>query len=214
MDGLRAEIVVDSPGSCPVAAASATADAQITDIDWSDPNAEDRTVTEELRLTEDAAVGEEFELVFEYADERVYRFERSADKGCVCERLTALGCPIADVTAEDGRLIVTLHLESSQELKAVIGELQSAFSGVHLRSVSHTGVPDATETDLVSVDRSVLTDRQREVLTTAERMGFFSYPREANAAEVAAALDISDSTFIEHLTTAQAKLLDEVSIEG
>ncbi|MDY6817058.1 MAG: helix-turn-helix domain-containing protein [Halobacteriales archaeon] len=214
MEGLRAEIVVDSPGSCPVAAASATTDASITGVDWSERTADDHSVTEEIRLTDDVAIGDGFELVFEYDDERIYRFEREAGTGCVCERIAALDCPIADVTAEDGSLTVTLHLESPEELKAVITELQSAFSGVHLRSVSHTGAGDRTAADLVSVDRSVLTDRQREVLETADRMGFFSYPREANASEVAGALGISDSTFIEHLTTAQAKLLDEILVKA
>jgi hypothetical protein len=41
-------------------------------------------------------------------------------------------------------------------------------------------------------------------------MGYFEHPRTANAGEVADELDISRSTFAEHLAAAQSKLLDAV----
>ncbi|WP_436926694.1 helix-turn-helix domain-containing protein [Halosimplex amylolyticum] len=52
-----------------------------------------------------------------------------------------------------------------------------------------------------------LTDRQREVLVTAYRSGYFQRPRERTGAEVAAQLGISPSTFSQHLRAAQRKLL-------
>ena len=44
---------------------------------------------------------------------------------------------------------------------------------------------------------------------TAYRMGYFERPRDANARAVAEALDISPSTFAEHLAAARRKLLEE-----
>jgi hypothetical protein len=44
----------------------------------------------------------------------------------------------------------------------------------------------------------------------AHRMGYFDYPRQSNASEVADALGVAPSTFTEHLTAAQSKLLDAV----
>lgn len=52
-----------------------------------------------------------------------------------------------------------------------------------------------------------LTDRQTEVLVTAYRVGYFERPRETTGAQVAADLDISPSTFSQHLRAAQRKLL-------
>ncbi|WP_455429089.1 helix-turn-helix domain-containing protein [Haloarcula regularis] len=60
------------------------------------------------------------------------------------------------------------------------------------------------------VDRGQLTDRQREVLETAVEMGYFEYPKGANAGEVAEALDITVSTFAEHLAAAETKLLGSI----
>ena len=63
---------------------------------------------------------------------------------------------------------------------------------------------------LVPVDVGRLTDRQREVLETAYGMGYFEYPRGANASEVAGELGIEPSTLAEHLAAAQSKLLAEL----
>ena len=50
----------------------------------------------------------------------------------------------------------------------------------------------------------------REVLETAHEMGYFEYPKRANAGDVAEAVGISRSTFSEHLGAAQTKLLDAI----
>jgi predicted DNA binding protein len=53
-----------------------------------------------------------------------------------------------------------------------------------------------------------LSTRQREVLELAQEMNYYSWPREVTAGDLAAELDISDSTALEHLRKAEAKLLD------
>ncbi len=60
------------------------------------------------------------------------------------------------------------------------------------------------------MDRGRLTARQREVLETAFEMGYFERPRRANATEVAAELGIGPSTFREHVSAAETKLLEDV----
>ncbi|MFW6045452.1 MAG: helix-turn-helix domain-containing protein [Natronomonas sp.] len=77
--------------------------------------------------------------------------------------------------------------------------------GVRIRHLGQS-VADSRP-DTVAIDRGRLTDRQREVLRTAYDMGYFSYPRGANATEIADILDIATSTFLEHVSSAQAKLL-------
>jgi hypothetical protein len=73
-----------------------------------------------------------------------------------------------------------------------------------------SGAAAADSADPTLVDRERLTDRQREVLETAYRMGYFEYPRSANATEVAEELGIGLSTLAEHLAAAQEKLLAEL----
>ena len=52
-----------------------------------------------------------------------------------------------------------------------------------------------------------LSERQREVFDLARRRNYYTWPREITATELAAELDISKTTLLEHLRTAEAKLL-------
>jgi hypothetical protein len=58
-----------------------------------------------------------------------------------------------------------------------------------------------------SVEESLLTDRQREVLLAAADAGYYSVPREATLTEVAASLGISKATGSEVLHRAEAAIV-------
>ena len=55
-----------------------------------------------------------------------------------------------------------------------------------------------------------LTDRQREVISTAHTLGFYEVPREASTEEVAEDLNLDPSTVAEHLQRAERNLLGEL----
>lgn len=55
---------------------------------------------------------------------------------------------------------------------------------------------------------SRLSRRQREVFQLARRRGYYSHPKAATAADLAAELDVTTSTVHEHLHKAEQKLLD------
>lgn len=56
-----------------------------------------------------------------------------------------------------------------------------------------------------------LSERQREVFELAQRRGYYSWPRETSASELADEIDISKTTLLEHLRKAEVKLLNSVS---
>jgi predicted DNA binding protein len=58
--------------------------------------------------------------------------------------------------------------------------------------------------------QTVLTDRQREVVATATELGYYDVPRDATVADVAAELDITDSTVSTHLRKAESAVMGEV----
>ncbi|WP_251344277.1 helix-turn-helix domain-containing protein [Haloplanus halophilus] len=63
-------------------------------------------------------------------------------------------------------------------------------------------------TDGSTVDPPTLSDRQREVFELARLRGYYEWPREVSAAELAAELGLAKATVLEHLRKAEAKLLD------
>jgi hypothetical protein len=211
--GIRVELSVDSPGACPVASVSDEAGAAVTDIARSSPD-ENGQVIEEFTATNtgEATIEarEDMEKVFAAGDGARYQFTRSRTD-CVCETVETFDCPVAEMRAENGQLYMTFHAPDVDRVRAIVTRLKELYDGVSLRSMRRNG--DVDPVDSILVDRSQLTDRQQEVLETAVEMGYFEYPKGANAGDVATELDISVSTFAEHLAAAQTKLLDSIIAE-
>lgn len=213
MTGVRAEVAVEGPSNCPVAALSTESEEPVTDVTWSRAG---ETFTEEFRVDSDVAAESTAALadadpVLEVGDEQVYQFQREAgpDTACACEVVESLGHPLADVRVEGGALVLTLHLPGVERLQEVVSDLERVADDVSVRYLVHATADGEGGADRTVVDRGRLTERQREVLATAYEMGYFEYPREANATEVSEALDIGLSAFAEHLASAQGKLLTE-----
>lgn len=208
-EGVRAELRVDAPERCPLAGVSADGPS-ITGLSWTGSG---ETVTEEFRTQASVQPDSlpEVESVFDIGDERVFRFERRTDRKCACQAVEELGYPVSDVFVREGSLLLTLHLSDLAELRAVVKRLQSLADGVQVSCLVH-GRTDSEEPDHNPsvVDMGRLTDRQTEVVETAYDMGYFEHPRSANATDVADELDITPSTFTQHLAAAQSKLLGEL----
>lgn len=207
MVGIRAELRVTAPDMCPIAEVSRTSGSDVTSVSRSTTPGVSGQLTEEFVLAGDTPRGIDAEPVFSYGSRQVYRFRHEAGWGCPCELVESFDCPVVGVHARDGDLCLDFHVESIERLRSIVTGLRERYP-VHVQRLVSSD--DSTDDDLVFVDRSELTDRQREVLTTAHEMGYFEHPKHANAGEVAAALGITTSTFTEHLSAAQRKLLRSI----
>ncbi len=202
--GVRARLAVHDPPSCAIAE---TLPDGASAIDARRAEQGDTTV-EQFRSSRDLAA----EPIFEADGEYVYQLPVDPDPTCPCRLIESLGYPVADVAVTAQRLSVTLLLPSPEPLGDIVDALESTGATVSLECLVRSASAD--EMDAIVVDRGRLTDRQREVLETAYRMGYFSYPRESNAAAVADALGIVRSTFAEHLAVAQRRLFESVFEDG
>jgi predicted DNA binding protein len=54
----------------------------------------------------------------------------------------------------------------------------------------------------------LLSPRQREALALARERGYYEWPREVTAGDLAAEFGVAKTTFLEHLRRAESKLLD------
>lgn len=206
--GIRAVVHVGSPGQCPAAALSNESQSTVTDVTWSTPSGDGHVVEDLTVEAADDVDDERLTEIYRAGSRRTYRFDRETEPSCVCQSVEELGVPLADVQARDGALELTFFADDVAVVRDTVSRLRGGFDDVSVKYLSRAD--DADSSDLVMVDRDRLTARQREVLETAYDLGYFEYPKGANAAAVADELGIATSTFVEHLSAAQSKLLDAV----
>ncbi|MFC6754569.1 helix-turn-helix domain-containing protein [Halorubrum tibetense] len=208
--GLRARLVAHDPPGCPVVDilpdGAVASDVRVTALDG--------VTVEQFRTDRPIPA----EPVFAADGRYVYRRRVATQGNCPYRAVEALGYPVTDATVRTNpdQLQLSIHLPSVDPLGDVVEALESAGARVTLDRLTRSG--SARRADPIVIDRERLTDRQREVLRTARRMGYFAYPREASADEVADAVGIARSTFAEHLAAAQRRvvgaLVDEHGTDG
>lgn len=210
--GIRVTVEFPDPSGCPVASLAARADAVINDVSTSVATADSAACVSEF-LVDAEAVPEDYEEepVIAYADQHLYRVGHETDCPCAC--LGEFETPIDRYFADADTHRLVFHAPDFDRLQTVVGELRDRFPDVDIQRLVRAPAEGAPR-DTVFVNRGKLTDRQLEVLRTAYELGYFEQPRAANATEVAEALDITQSTFSEHLLAVQSKLFADVLEEG
>ncbi|MFA9517400.1 helix-turn-helix domain-containing protein [Halopenitus sp. H-Gu1] len=207
--GIRVTVEFTTPDICPIVELSQTAE---TTIDSVASNVRPSDCTErvtEFSMDTDPAPEMDITPIFSHGSTDRYRLTHGGDVGCPCECLGSFGCPVARYVAQDGTLTVVFHAADYDQLQEVIGKLRDRFPGLDIKRFIQSPAGEHTH-DSVLVDRDKLTSRQLEILEAAYERGYFERPRRANATEIAADLDITPSTFREHLVTAETKILEDV----
>ncbi|WP_436930999.1 bacterio-opsin activator domain-containing protein [Halosimplex halobium] len=159
------------------------------------------------RITEAEPVDER--LVDRHTDNGVVVCQVDEPGECVATTLADEAAFIRDLWAEEGDGRVVAEVLPSRDAGTVVDALLEQHPAVELvakRDRPQDG-PLFLRHQVEDVLARELTDRQLEVLVTAYRTGYFERPRATTGAEVAAELDISPSTFSQHLRAAQRKVL-------
>lgn len=204
--GIYAEVKVIGEDVCPIVSEIDRSDVEVTNINR--VTDQDGTVIEEFTAPSHFSMDGDVKPVLEHDHGTVYRFNREYGGDCACDQLTDLGCPVAETRIRNNAVHLSFYAPDRNEVSSIISSLRKKFGNISLQYLCRDG--DGAASELVIVDSARLTDRQREVLQTAYREGYFEYPRESNATEVAEKLDISLSTFMTHLVSAQSKILSEL----
>lgn len=198
-------VSIDAPEDCPIAAATAETSATATNVGICKRSIPPGEVVGEFTLDTDRDPGPEFERIRSGSRGAVYRFRQQESHPCPCQIIERSGMPVTNVSANAGTLNLTFHADP-ETAPDVLRRLASNFDSVSIRQPQI----DPTEEMYAMVDLSALTARQFEVLERAYDLGYFDFPKGANAGDVAADLGIARSTFSEHLSAAQRKLFGHI----
>ena len=201
--GVRARLAIRDPPTAPVADALPD-DAVATNVE--------RIRTDDIVISEfHTTRPTDADPVFEADGEYVYRLQTPVSDGPYpCRSIESLGHPVSDVAVRTSpdRILIGLSLPSVEPIGEIVDTVESTGASITLERLTRSRAD--TDGDPVVVDRDRLTDRQREVIRTATQLGYFEYPREADAEEVSAAIGIARSTVAEHLAAAQRRVFDEL----
>ncbi|MHC3437504.1 bacterio-opsin activator domain-containing protein [Natrialbaceae archaeon A-gly3] len=166
---------------------------------------------------EDAPPAEVFELAAEDPGIEDWRLIESYEDGCRLEfvvngssptlTLTEYGATIVEAVVDSGEGTIIAECAADTDLRTVVDGLRSQFpdSQLQYKREVERSVQTAREFREGLEDR--LTDRQEAALRAAYFGGYYDWPRESTAEEIADAMDISSPTLHNHLRKAQHELL-------
>lgn len=115
--------------------------------------------------------------------------------------------PDKAVWIQDGREYWNVIIEESrngiqERLDAVRDEMDADIDVQHITS-------DRRQAGGV-LQSGILSERQREVFELARERGYYTWPREVSATDIAEELGVSKATVLEHLRKAEAKVINSL----
>jgi PAS domain S-box-containing protein len=159
---------------------------------------------EVLAFGESAPDIEELTLVSERNAEALFEtrlrdsafFSTLLDHGAMPRTLTAMG--------DEGYAVI--RVPRSSDVRTFVDLFGAQYEDVDL--VARREVDDGitTQQEFEAEVRSRLTDRQEEILATAYVSGFFDWPREMSAKDLAEMLGVSQPTVSRHIRASERKL--------
>ncbi|GGM44587.1 PAS domain S-box protein [Haloarcula argentinensis] len=120
--------------------------------------------------------------------------------------LLDVGARRQTLVAEEGALSVTVEAPLDADSRTIQEALAVCTSDFTLTAKQEREQANDV-LDAESDPRDHLTDRQQEVLRTAFLAGYYAWPRDTNAEQLAATLDIASSTLLQHLRRAERNLI-------
>ena len=143
------------------------------------------------------------------------RFVGEDESGILLE-LTLCDSPARTLAAAEGRVRsyeidprggrLVGEVSTDADVRRVVETVTDAFPGVHLEAKREAERDVATDRRVRETLTDGLTERQAAALRSAYFGGYFEWPRDSTAEELAESLGVSSPTLHNHLRTAQQKL--------
>lgn len=121
--------------------------------------------------------------------------------------VASAGGRVTESHIENGNHYLVARLPDERAVETVVAAVTDRFPDAEVvaqRSLADS--PGAAEVRTAAIDR--LTDRQRTAIETAFVAGYFDRPRRSTGEELADSLEISPSTFYQHLRAGQRKVFE------
>jgi PAS domain S-box-containing protein len=134
----------------------------------------------------------------------------TVDGSFICTTLANSAYRLSDVQVTAEETCITIEVPTTADTRRAVTLMTSQFSDAQL--IAKEQVDTLSDTDYILPKQvlDTLTPRQREVVETAYRAGYFESPRKVNGAEVAEMFGFSDTAFHQHIRDAQSRLFEQL----
>jgi len=136
----------------------------------------------------------------------VILYEILLDEPSVLSAIGEYGARLQDIAIEESGAAVTIELPAEHDTRSVVDTITDEYPRATLVSQQQVSRESRSSTEYVSEVESKLTDRQRQTLETAYGAGYYEWPRQSSASDVAEVLSIGDATVSQHLRAGHRKL--------
>lgn len=124
--------------------------------------------------------------------------------------LSERGAAIRRFEASDGVVHLELDVPDSGSARSLYDLLSERYEAVELVRYRERERIARTPRDVADRIESELTDRQLTAIRMAHHAGYYRWPREVSGEELAESMDISRSTFHQHLRSAERYVFEEL----
>jgi predicted DNA binding protein len=139
--------------------------------------------------------------------------EVSLTGGSLCCPLVEYGANVRSAEATDGSCRLVAEVAPDTSVRPVVERVTEAFPATDLRSKRELTPPGMDDELLTDGTLDELTERQRATIEAAYRAGYFEWPRDSTAEEVADSMDVSSATVHHHLRKAEKQILSRFFTE-
>jgi len=126
---------------------------------------------------------------------------------CLPKTVLFAGGSVRTGTATDGEARFVVEVPAGTDVRRVVERVTDAYPDSNLLAQREREGAIRPPGKIRHLLEDELTDRQRSALRTTYHAGYFEWPRESTAEEVADAMDISSPTLHSHLRRGERKLL-------
>ncbi len=150
----------------------------------------------------------EIESVQRLTEGESARYEAILIGGCIVTTITDLGANLRSVTVDEDRYRLDVSIPKELDRQACNRYLKDQYPDLEL--IARPNDTSSSPRSYRYLLKENLTDRQRDILTTAYYSGYFEQPRERTGGEIAELLGISQPAFSKQLRLAQSNLLASI----
>lgn len=120
------------------------------------------------------------------------------------------GRSVTSATAKNGEIRLTVEVPSGADISEIVTSLTATYSGMEFVAKRYLDRRVRTAEEFVGSMKDRLSEKQQQALEVASFAGYYEWPRDSTAEEIADSLGVSPPTLHKYLRAGNQSLIEEL----